>query len=213
MKKIHHLSILAFAMLLLSACCDESILLHSYSLTDTQKNAVPYEEGDSISFNYNGEFEFQSEVLSVSNYMETMYHGIESCQYSEYENKWIQLKSQHPELDILLNVSAYDNDYYYDYEMSYNPYVDSIRLSISVNHKGFSIVTPSDVNWAVEQFLFVDTTILGFDFENVLLYEHYSNWLQAEDSTAIYFENLVYSLENGIELITYTNDDYIKFEN
>jgi hypothetical protein len=173
--------------------------MNQYFLTDKNKEAIPYHSGQQIIFMTNQGYSFAINVNEKKSSMVPYHWGVESCEYDEIETIETTLFSTHPELNIIITISAL-NDY---------DEIEFLNLEISINNKFFY---PDCEMRPFIQKDFHDTTVNNQFYENAMIFELCPDYMEKNDSTAIYFDKIVYSKDNGIELITFTNNDYYELE-
>ncbi len=178
---------------LLQACCKPE-LRNQYELSEKQEEAVPYISNQKISFMTNNAYEFVLNTEVEKKFI-IPYHE-SGCFYDEYENIRATLTSTLPELTISISstaLSEWEND------------ISLYNLELQVNSKWFLPNCQMDSYTATD---FADTTINNRLYENAMVFELCWDYTNKGDTSAIYFEKVVYTKENGIELITFTNNDY-----
>jgi len=106
-------------LLLIGACCKDSIELKRYLLTDTEKSVIPYSNNEKVRFAHSNGFEFDISVSNITISLERT--ETEHCgeNYISFEKILVNLQSNTPELYI--NISIVPFEYYND------------NMSISVN--------------------------------------------------------------------------------
>jgi hypothetical protein len=183
-----------FFILIISGCCS-NIPDTQFYLTKEQKEAIPYSLNQKQSFVTNNGFEFDIVVREKSQFMKAVKFAEESCSYDEYETIETTIQSIHPELNILIKSSV---PYEFNQEALYD-------LSIEINNKQF-MPQCNETEYLIYDFK--DTTINGKLYHNAMVFEQCYDYTNNGDSTAIYFDKILYTKKNGIELITFTNTDY-----
>jgi len=178
---------------MVSSCCDPE-MIGSYDLTQEQKDLIPYTGGEKITLSFNDEYDFDLNVTEAYTWDKHVNPFEESCSYYEVEERKAKLFSGYPGLDMEVSVDAIMDDY--------NPY--SSGFTLRLNYKYFS---DADV-YNYDTLNFRDTTILGFNYEDVMVFKNQSDMNNSGDTTSIYFENIVWSKNHGLELISLTNGDY-----
>lgn len=173
-------------------CCKNEIG-NQYELTETQRSVIPYVNNDKISFLSNTGLEFSLNVKVSQEFISIGY-----CFNDEYETKTATLTSIYPKLDIGYVTKAFSNTD--DEDFIY-------KLSISANGKIF--YTDCDFG-RYTRYDFTDTTFFGRQFHDALIFINCWDNTNTGDQSAVYFDKIVLTKEHGIELITFTNEDYFE---
>lgn len=178
---------------MVSSCCDPE-MIGSYDLTQDQKDLIKYSEGDKITLSFNDEYDFDLDVTEAYTWDKHVNPFEESCSYYEVEERKAKLFSGYPNLDMEITVEALGE--------AFNPYAPGFTLRL--NYKYFH----TEDYYGEEPVIFQDTTVNGFSYEDVMVLYNYTDQENFSDSTAVYFENIVWSKTNGLELITFNNGDF-----
>ena len=173
---------LIIVLLLLGACCKDSIELNRYLLTDTEKSFISYSNNQKVRFVHSNGFEFDINVSNITISLERT--KTEHCgeNYVSFENKLVNLQSNTPELYI--NISIVPFEYYND------------NISISVNNYFF---VSKSINSAPD----IDTLKLG-DRIFLDVYEFTNEYY---DPAIICPEIVFFNKNVGIIQIKMTNDE------
>jgi hypothetical protein len=186
---------LLFAITVFIYGCCKPELRYQFELNNNQKEAIPYTENQKISFITNSGYNFDLYV-SLTNEFIIPTDFDRDCLYDEFETLCATIVSEQPELEISFKSTALAG---WEHELTlYN-------LELTVNNKWFY---PDCEMGRYTTADFTDTTINNRDFKNAMVFELCRNYTNNEDTAAIYFEKVVCTKENGIELITFTNNDY-----
>ncbi|MCK9167761.1 MAG: hypothetical protein EOL88_13425 [Bacteroidia bacterium] len=186
--------------LLAFACC-RPVLIDTYLLTEQQKSLIPYVPDTQVTFSFNGEKSFPIIITEVSKGMQQEYRGEESCQYYEYERKTAILRSVYPEINIEATVCAQNNESFKRY--------DTLNFSVRLGYKQFAL----NCQWDPTGISFCDTVLAGFHYHKVLVFNNCTDASHLSDTSLLYYQHIVWSQENGLELITFNNGDYYVLEN
>lgn len=187
--------------LVISFGCCEPQLEKQFFLSADQKSIIPYQTNESLDFITNTGHAFTLKVDSVITYMNWESWGEESCRYSEYETIEACLSSVHPELKITISTTAME---LFDEVLLYD-------VNLNVNGKYFRIENGNDYDrFAHHEFR--DTTILNHLYDQVWVFKLGFDFSMNGDSLAFWFDKIIYSKGHGIELITFTNNDYYELE-
>ncbi|HKM93468.1 MAG TPA: hypothetical protein VJY41_07435 [Prolixibacteraceae bacterium] len=190
-----------FLFLVISFGCCEAQLEKQFFLTADQKSIIPYQTNETLNFITNTGYAFTLKVDSVFTFMARESLGEESCLYYEYETIEACLSSVHPELKITISSTALHD---------FNE-ISLYNFNLSVNNKYFRINNNNDYDSFI-QHSFRDTTILNHSYSDVWIFELGFDFTLNDDSLAFWFDKIIYSKEHGIELITFTNNDYYELE-
>ena len=169
-------------LLLLSSCCKDGIEVNKYTLTDYEKESIPYLTNETIKFSHTNGFEFDLTVTSRQT--ELRKTEIHHCgdNYSTYETLTVELISNIPEFYI--NIEVVPNEF--------NPH-----MTISVNKYYFDLDITSEPE--------IDTLIVnGYILSNIYQMESYTS-----DTLVITPKQILYNKEVGIIQITMTNNEKI----
>ncbi|PIE88287.1 MAG: hypothetical protein CSA04_02685 [Bacteroidetes bacterium] len=196
MRKSSILLLVVAAIIALSSCwrC-KSTVKNRYPLTEEEKALIPYTQGESLTLSFNGAKDFTLEVTEVYTRYETIFLCEECCDNDEAEKRQATLFCGYPELSIVASVMS----------QQWNDMVSpSHGVDLTINHKHFF---PQMSPQGDSLFTFLcDTTLHGFSYEDVIVLTQYQGEMQ--DSTIIQYENVVWSKDHGLELITLNNGDY-----
>lgn len=168
--------------------CEDSGSTASYKLTADEISLIPFTEFEKLSY-----FDQDGNILlgnTQPKIIENLTSGQEdeSCQYIEYQEISTFLAFQPIDIAVRVWITKYDKanflltHYYPDSQETLRLQTDGVDSVISDN--------------------ITDLTILGFDFENILVFKS----LNKESDT----KQILYSIENGIEFIEYRNGSYLK---
>jgi len=175
-------------------CCKPE-LRHQFELSAIQKEAIPYTDNQKISFITNSGYNFDLDVTLSTDFIIPMDFE-RGCFYDEFEKILATITSENPKLTISISSTALP-----EWESDISIY----DLELQVNNKWFYPDCQIGNYSAID---FADTTIYNRHFKNAMVFELCYDYTNKGDTSAIYFEKIVYSKENGIELITFTNNDY-----
>lgn len=169
-------------LFLLSSCCKDGIEVNKYTLTDYEKESIPYLTNEIVKFSHTNGFEFDLTVTSRQT--ELRRTEIHHCgdNYSTYETLIVELTSNVPELYIKMNVVPNE----------FNP-----QMTILVNEYYFDLDITSEPE--------IDTLIVnGNIFSNIYQMDSY-----ASDTLVITPKQILYNKEVGIIQITMTDNEKI----
>jgi hypothetical protein len=122
-------------LLIFSSCCKDGVEVNNYTLTDYEKESIPYLANEIVKFRHTNGFEFDLTVISRQT--ELRKTEIHHCgdNYSTYETLTVELISNIPELYINVNIVPKEinphmtilvNKYYFDLDMTSEPDIDTL---------------------------------------------------------------------------------------
>lgn len=183
-------------ILILQACCKPE-LREQYKLSDKQREVIPYISEQSVKFITQSGYEFELDAHVEEKFIIPYNDCMGSCYYDEYETKIATLSSNYPELSISISSTALPE---WEHEIS------TFDMELFVNYKYFAPQCETGRYIASD---FADTSIDNRLYRNAMIFKLcYQNHSLSNDSTVFYFDEIIYTLENGIERISFTNNDY-----
>lgn len=173
-------------IILISSCCKEGVETDRFLLTDFEKNFIPYQLDDSVSFVHSNGHHFSMSVNKVEIKLEKT--ETEHCgeDYVSYETKHVGLYSGVPQFYIDFKVSP----------KNFEP-----MMSVTINRQNFLI----DITALPE----LDSIVVdGQIYTSV-----YQSIANVPDTTVVTPKELLYNQTNGILQIKMTNHETYTVQN
>ncbi len=171
--------LIIFIFFIFSSCCKDATESARYTLSDNEKEFIPYAVNQTIKFVHSNGFEFDVKVSDVYTKFEKT--EVEHCgeSYISYERKTAKLDSDIPELDISISIIP----------KAFDPYMD-IQINRTNLHK--NLIHKADYDTLrIDNHVYLD------------VYE-FKNQMENEDHI-IYPNSILYNQQYGIIKIIMTN--------
>ncbi len=185
--------ILFFAIFIFSGCCRDEIV-DSYRLGQFEKTLIPYNNNDQLKFKNEEEniviINSQPKVTNIT----TDRYGPDSCRLFETETTKTNLyiPSMGLRLDIVL--SAFSNTFFT---------ISTLNQDSSLN-ASFELACIGLFDRSIEE-RFTNISIAQFNFQNVLVFKDCQGYSP--------IDQIIYSIENGIEFIQFSDGKWLKLYN
>ncbi len=187
------------AIFIAGCCPDEPMEETLYLLVDSEKQLIPYQLNETISFKHSGGFEFDFMVVERSIGYDDSDKSAHRCpeDYSTYEYEFTSLKSNYPRIELAFSLKTNSPG----------------KMYLSINRQNMLIEYDSAVNIieSNEQKLLESIEVNNKTYYSVIYREFYvpSN---VDSVNSLYFKSFLYNKQYGlIQLKTSKNETYSIF--